>query len=406
MAGGSRHWSRRVLVTTEIALAVLLLVGAGLLVRSVRYLNGLEPGFDPRHVVAASFSLDDARYTDAAKVTALMATGTTRLAQVPGVEAVAAGLSLPYERGLNMGARRLDGPEAGDQFLITNLTYVTPDYFDVLRIPVRRGRGLEAADTADSQPVAVVNDAFARKYLSHQDPVGSRLRFGPDERTIVGVVGDVEQVTSWGNYGPVGPIPAAYIPVAQTDGTFLSLVHTWFSPSWIVRTTAPPAAALGAIERVAGALDPLVPIASFHTLDELRATSLAWERFQALLLASLSALALVLAVTGIYGLMAQSVQERRRELGVRLALGASLRRALGEAMAPGVTMALGGVLLGLVAAIAASGTLRHLLWGVTTVDATTYAAVATGLFLVAVVATLVPALAIARLDPGETLRDQ
>jgi putative ABC transport system permease protein len=405
VAGGSRHWSRRLLVTAEIAMAVLLLVGAALLVRSVRYLNALDPGFTPDHVVAASFSLDDARYASGEKVGALFANGIARLAEVPGVESAAAGLSLPYERGLNMGARRLDGPEAGDRFLITNLTYVTPGYFAVLRIPIVEGRGLQAGDGPDNRPVAVVNEEFARQYLSRQDPVGSRLRLGSDERTVVGVVGNVQQVTSWGDYGPVGAIPAAYIPVAQTNGEFLSLVHTWFSPSWIVRTMAPPSATIAGIEQVARALDPLVPIASFHTLDELRSRSLAWERFQALLLGSLSGLALLLAVTGIYGLMAQSVQERRRELGLRLALGASLGRALRDAVAPGVTMALAGVGLGVVGAAAVSGVLRHLLWGVTAADPATYAVVAAGLLAVAVLASVVPALAIARLDPSEALRD-
>ena len=172
VAGGSRHWSRRLLVTAEIAMAVLLLVGAALLVRSVRYLNALDPGFTADHVVAASFSLDDARYASGEKVGALFANGIARLAEVPGVESAAAGLSLPYERGLNMGARRLDGPEAGDKFLITNLTYVTPGLFAVLRIPIVEGRGLQAGDGPDNRPVAVVNEEFARQYLSRQDPGG------------------------------------------------------------------------------------------------------------------------------------------------------------------------------------------------------------------------------------------
>jgi predicted permease len=405
MAGGSRHWSRRLLVTVEIALAVLLLVGAGLLVRSLRHLDGLAPGFDPNHVVAASFSLDDARYATREKTAALFQTGTARLAGIAGVQSAAAGLSLPYERGLNMGARRLDGPEAGDQFLMCNMTYVTPDYFTALRMPVVRGRGIGAGDTADHGKVAVVNEAFSERYLSKQDPLGSQLGLGNDAWTVVGVVGDVEQVTSWGDYGPIGAIPAVYIPVAQADGRFLAMVHTWFSPSWIVRSTAPPEATLSQIARVAGELDPLLPIAGFHTLDEMRARSTAWQRFQAMLLAALAALALVLAVTGIYGLMSQSVQERKRELGVRLALGASIERALGEAVAPGLAMALLGVIVGGLAAVGAARVLQHLLWGVTTSDPATYVVVAIGLLAVAAVASLVPALAITRLDPAETLRD-
>jgi predicted permease len=406
MTGGSRHWSRRLLVTLEVAMAVLLLVGAGLLVRSVQHLNALAPGFDSSNVLAASFSLDDARYASPEKVTALFDDGVARLAQIPGVETAAAGLSLPYERGLNMGARRLDGPEADStQDLITNLTYVTPDYFAVLRMPLRAGRAVTAADRADSEHVVVVNEAFARLYLSRQEPIGSHLDIGNVAARIVGVVGDVEQVSSFGSYEPVAPIPAVYIPVPQTTGPFLAMVHTWFSPSWIVRTAAPPATAIRQISAATNALDPLLPIAAFRTVDDLRSRSLAWERFQALLLTSLAALALVLAVTGIYGLMSQSVQERRRELGVRLALGGSLQRVLRDAIVPGLVMALTGVALGIVVAVSASRVLRHLLWGVTAADPVTYAAVAAGLLVVAGIAALVPALSITRLDPAETLRD-
>jgi predicted permease len=405
MTAGSRHWSRRLLVTLEVSMAVLLLVGAGLLVRSVQHLNALAPGFDASNVLAASFSLDDARYASSEKVTALFDDGVARLSRIPGVEAAAAGLSLPYERGLNMGARRLDGPAADGKGLITNLTYVTPDYFDVLRMRPKAGRGITSADRADSEHVVVVNEAFARLYLSRQEPVGSHLSIGNTPARIVGVIGDIEQVSSFGSYEPVAPIPAIYVPVSQTTGPFLAMVHTWFSPSWVVRTAAPPATAIHQISEAVTALDPLLPIAAFRTVDDLRSKSLAWERFQALLLTSLAVLALVLAVTGIYGLMSQSVQERRRELGVRLALGASLPRVLGAAVLPGLVMALAGVAVGVAAAASASRVLRHLLWGVTAADPLTYIAVAAGLFLVAGIAALVPALSITRLDPAETLRD-
>ena len=183
------------------------------------------------------------------------------------------------------------------------------------------------------------------------------------------------------------------------------MVHTWFSPSWVVRTASPPATAFTRSREAVAALDPLLPIAAFRTVDDLRSKSLAWERFQALLLTALAGLALVLAVTGIYGLMSQSVQERRRELGVRLALGASVPRVLGAAVLPGLVMALAGVALGVVAAASASRVLRHLLWGVTAADPLTYIAVAAGLLFVAGIAALVPALSITRLDPAETFRD-
>ncbi|HYL79071.1 MAG TPA: ABC transporter permease [Bryobacteraceae bacterium] len=406
IAGRRKRWSRKLLVAGEIAIAVLLLIGAGLLIRTVAFFYQLRPGFDPNHVISASFSLQDARYKTAQRVNQLFDAGLERMRSLPGVEAAGVGLSLPYEAALNTGFQRVDGPEASNRYLLTNFYYITPGYLEALRIPVLSGRAILPGDTATTAPIVLVNQSFVKQYLSRQAPVGSHLDFGKDIRQVVGVVGDVQQSANYGEFAPLAPIPAVYIPATQTNDSFLRMVHTWFPPSWVVRAQGAPADAIRSIQNIAAAIDPLVPIAEFRTLDDIRATTLSTQRFQATLLGSLSALALILAVVGIYGLMSQSVVERRRELGIRIAIGATLSQAIREAILPGLQLALAGVAAGCVLAGLSTRVLRHLIWGVSTSDPATYVGVAMGLLLVAATASLLPALRISRLNPADTLREE
>ena len=406
IAGARKRWTRRVLVSGEVALAVVLLVGAGLLVRTLAHLYQLRPGFDPANVITASFSLQDARYATVQKVNQLFNSGVARMRELPGVESAAAGLSLPYQTGLNDGFRRVDGPQAGNEDLITDVNYVTPDYFQTLRIPVLRGRDFRPGDGPKAAPVAIVNHAFAAKYLSQQEAMGSHVAMVGGTREIVGLVGDVQETANWGAFGPLGAVPMIYIPASQTTDDYLKVIHTWFSPNWVVRSSLSSEGVTRAIERVASAVDPLLPIANFRTMNDLRSRSLGEQRFQATLLATLSGLALVLAVVGLYGLMSQSVVERTRELGIRLALGASVGRAVRDAAIPGVLLALAGVVAGCVFASLSVRVLEHLLWGVSTTDPLTFLTVALGLVLVAAFASLVPALRITRLNLADTLRDE
>ena len=406
IAGARKRWTRSALVSGEVALAVLLLIGAGLLVRTLMHLYRLRPGFDPANVIAASFSLQDARYKTSNSVNRLFESGLARIRELPGVESAAVGLRLPYERHLNDGFRRMDGPEAGDQDIITDLCYVTPDYFQTLRIPLLRGRPFRESDRPTSAPVVIVNQAFVRKYLSRQDPLGSHLKIEDSDREIVGVVGDVQQTPGWDQAAPIQPTPTAYIPSSQTSGELLTLIHIWFSPSWIVRAPGPPANIIREIQSITATVDPLLPIAAFHNVEDIRAESLKSQRFEATLLGALAALALLLAVVGIYGLMAQSVAERRRELGIRIALGSTIPRAIRDATLPGVSLALAGVAVGCVLAGLSSKVLEHLIFGVSALDPVTYAGVALGLLAVAAVASLIPALRLATLNPAETLREE
>lgn len=407
-AGRANHWPQRFLVMTEVALGVILLVSAGLLLRSFAHLRGLDPGFDPNRVLTASFSLQDARYKDPAAVGRLFRDGIERMRQIPGVESAAVTLSLPFESALNVGFHRLDGPAAREQGRteITNITYVTPGYFETLRIPLRRGRSLQESDSAATAPAAVINDAFAAAYFREQEALGSHFSIGSQNFEVVGVVGNVQSGAGWGEFGPLGQVPFIYISSGQVPANLLAAAHTWFAPHWVVRGTGGGAALKSGMQQAAAAVDPLLPISGFKAMDEVRAGTLAMERFMMSLLAGLAGLSLLLSGIGLYGLISGSVVERTRELGIRMALGATFGQAVRSVVLPGFWLTLAGVSLGLLGALAVTRVLRSMLWGVTTTDPLTLGAVTAGLLVVAVLASLAPAARILRLDPANTLRHE
>ena len=295
----------------------------------------LRAGFDGTHVMTATLSMQDARYQSPEKVNRFFDDSLARMRQIAGVENAAAALTLPYERALNMGGRWVGAQPGADRIPIMNMTYVTPAYFETLRIPVVRGRAFTDADAAGAAPVAVVNQAFVARNSAGLDPIGRQLVVSGVARTIVGIVGDIQQKAGWGNFGPVAAMPASYIPAAQTNAAFLKMVHTWFAPSWFVRLRAPQEGIVGEMQRAVEAVDPLLPFAKFRTFDEVRGEAVAMQRAQAMLLGTLAGLALLLAAVGLYGLVSNGVAERTRELGIRMALGASSRQAIASAALPG-----------------------------------------------------------------------
>lgn len=401
IAGAARSWPRRALVVVEVALGVLLLVGAGLLIRTFEHLVTLRGGFDATNVLTATFSLQDGRYRASDRVVQLFDQTLARMREVPGVERAAVALTLPFERALNNGFRFVGGNPDSQ---ILNTTYVTPDYFDALRIPIVRGRAITSADTQTSAPVIVVNQAFVRRHSPDQDPIGRQMATSGSPRTIVGVAGDVQQKVSFGNFGPIAPTPAAYVPASQLSSGFFVQVHTWFSPSWIVRLTGPQEGIVPQMEKAVKTVDPLLPFAKVRTLDQVRGEAVATQRAQAILLGTLAGLALLLAGVGLYGLVANSVAERTREFGIRLALGATTRQAVTVAAAPGAALAAIGVAIGLLGARLMATVMRSLVWGVSVGDPLTFAMAGGAVLLVALVATLVPALRIVRLNPIRALR--
>ena len=400
--------SRRLLVVGEVAIGVVLLVGAGLLVRSFVHLRGLNPGFDPTNVIAATISLQDARYEDGAKVNRLFEDSLARIRRLPGVEAAGVTLGLPYTRLLNMRFMRVEGATAEDKGGMTNVSYVTPGYLEALRVPVRSGRAFTDADQAPSLPVAIVNEQFANRFYKGQEIRGLHIRVGGANREVIGVIGNA-RATSSGLGGDNGPLPnpaIVYIPAAQTSGSFFKGVHIWFSPSWVVRSQGTVEGLAGGIRQSLGAVDPLLPIAKIESMTDVQADSLAQQRFMMTLVLGLGAVALLLAAIGIHGLIASSVSERRRELGIRLALGATGSRVMRDVVLPGVTLAGIGVVIGTAAAFVAVRLLQSFLWGVTATDPFTFAAVILTLLAVAFCASIIPAVRVLRLDPALTLRGE
>ncbi|HVL68169.1 MAG TPA: ABC transporter permease [Vicinamibacterales bacterium] len=407
VAGSRSHWSRRLLVVSQAALGVVLLVAAALLVRTFLHLRGLEPGFTADGVTTATVSLQDARYRTAADVTRLVDTTLARLETSGGIASSAVSLGLPYERLLNLGFAYLDGPEAADQRrAMTSATYIAGEYFRTLGIPVRAGRAFTPRDTAAAPLVAVVNEAFARQYFAGNRAVGRRIGLAGGEREIVGVVGNVQVRPGFGDRGPLAPMPLVYLPLAQTNDAFLRLVHGWFNPSFIVRTDAAASAAVPAIRAALDASDPLLPFAKVRSLDEVRAAAVAQPRMLMTLLVALASTTVLLALVGLYGLVASTVSERTREMGIRLALGARPAQAVRTLALPGVTLAIAGTLLGLVAARGAVTALQSFVWGVRPTDPLTFASVGALFVVTATVASLLPALYVLRLDPARTLRQE
>lgn len=406
VAGTGGGWPRRLLVITEVALGVVLLVAGGLLIRTFVHLQSLDPGFDPTNLVTASASMDDARYREEGSVARLIETSLTRARALPGVESAAVSLGLPYERILNIPFRLVGDARAGDGVDITTLTYVSDDYFETLRIPLRRGRTLDERDSSSGQPVAVVNDAFVREYITGGDPLVQAVAVSGAERQIVGIVGDVQQAGGFsGPFAPIDVLPTVFVPVGQVSPAFMNLAHTWFTPAWIIRQRAPGMVTDQMLRQLMADLDPQLPWASMSTFDALRSKALARERLLMTLVALLAVAALLLSAIGIHGLIASGVAERTREMGIRLALGATSGQVVRSAALPGIVLAVAGLLAGAALAYAASGLLRGLLWGVAPNDALTFAAVGAVLLAVAVISSLLPALRTRRLDPATLLRD-
>jgi predicted permease len=404
VVGGHSHWLRRALVLAEVALSLVLLVGAGLLIRTLLHLQHLNPGFDGTNVLTASASLQDARYRESASVNRLFRDSIEAIRTIPGVEAAAIGLHVPYQRWLNSGARVRGSSASLDTEIGTSMNYVTPGYFEVLRIPLRSGRVFNERDTEDSMPVALVNETFARKFLKGQDALTSYIVGGKVTREIVGVVSDLQQQPGLSRSGPIVQEPALYIPATQFSSDAFRMAHTWYSPNWVVRATGRRQEIARGMERAISAADPLLPVASFRSMLDERDSALKSQRVNAWLLGTLAALALSLALVGVYGMVANSVVERTREFGIRMALGSSRGRVLWDAVAPGMLLSAAGVAIGALMAAGSVRLLKGLLYGVPPIDTPTFLTMASALIVISALASLIPALRLVRLAPASVLR--
>jgi putative ABC transport system permease protein len=401
---GTRLRTRNALVVAQTALAVLLLVGAGLLLKSFVRLQRVDPGFDPRHVLTFGVSLPDVAYAKPAQSALFYQQLTERLEGLPGVQAAGAVFGLPLTGfGYGISALSIDGRKLSDaeqDALSIQIRVVTPDYFAAMGIPVRRGRGIQPGDRVGAPAVIVVNEAAARRVWPDQDPlghhliVGTRLGLGGDHAggEVVGVIGDLKERG-----------------LAQQARPTLFLSHAQFPTGFMgvaIRTTGDPLALTGPARAALAATDPNVPLFRLRSMEQLVASSVAQPRLYALLLALFALVAITLAGVGLYGVLAQTVAQRGRELGVRMALGATAREVVGMVLKQAIRLAATGVLIGLAVGFVATRLLATLLYGVAPSDPGTFAGVGTGLFVVALLASVIPARRATRVDPMEALRTE
>ena len=404
VAGGSGR-VRQVLIGAEVALTIVLLAGAGLLVRTIAKLESLPSGFDGHNVMTAKASLDDARYHDAAAFHGLLTTSLAAMERIHGVESAAVALSLPYERGLNDGMKILDGPRAGYEYGSSE-TYVTPEFFATLKIPILSGRGIRASDTEKTEPVAVVNADFGKTFYNDPNPVGRHFHTESTTYTIVGVVPNVVKQLGMTAGPPLATEPMFYVSATQIDQRIVNLAHAWFQPSWIVRTSGAVSGLQERMQRAVADADPGLPFSGFYSMQDVLDQQLQMQRIEVLLLSVLAGLALLLSAVGIYALVSNLVVQRTREIGIRIALGSTLGQAMQTIAQSGVVAAAGGVVVGLLGSVFALQVMKSAIYGVTTYDPVTLATVPALLLAIALAASVLPALRIARIDPAETLRTE
>jgi putative ABC transport system permease protein len=389
---------RAALVVGEVALSVVLMIGAMLLIRSYRALGGTDLGFEERGIVSMRVSLPTVKYDTPARVLAFYDRLLERIRALPGVVSAGSARGTPFS-GWNIHTTvTVEGgppPRTGQELLTLNLV-VTPGYLETIGVPILRGRGFAATDRDSVAPVGVVNERFVKDVLRGADPIGKRVKLGSPESTapwvtIVGVMRDYR------HYRLPEPMDAAvFLPYAADPRATQMLA---------IRTSLPdPYAIVPAVRAAIRELDPTVPAYRVQTFEDVVSRSLWRQRLQGQVLGVFATLALVLASVGLYGVIAYAVAQRTRELGVRVALGATQRHVLALVLGQGARLTLVGVAIGTAGALALTRVLASLLYGVEPTDPVTFLAVPTALAAVAVLATYAPARRAMKVDPLVAMR--
>jgi putative ABC transport system permease protein len=411
-AGRSHQRLRSTLVVAEVALSLVLLTGAGLLLRSLGHLATVDPGFRPDNVLTALIPLPDSKYREASQILPFVDRLLTGVAAVPGVQSVSLGTSLPLsESSWTKMVWPLDRGSATslDQVPIFKYRQVTPDYFRTMGIALRRGRLVQEADQAKTLPVGVINEALAKRFWPNGDPIGKNVRLGPPDNLIPpGVLPPGYKMPEVQIVGLVADVrsdrldqPAAYelfVPITQAREETSTNLYV------AVRTSEDPLRWAPALRSVVSGIDREQPLASVMPMTQRVADSLAQPRFRTILLGSFALLAILLTVVGVYGVVSYTVAQRTREFGIRLALGAPAAEVLGGVLRHGLWLGLWGAVLGLAGALAVTRLLSSLLYQVSPFDPPVFAAASALLVVVVVSASLVPALRAARISPLDALR--
>ncbi|HVN09677.1 MAG TPA: ABC transporter permease [Patescibacteria group bacterium] len=388
---------RNLLVVSEISLALMLLVGSGLLLHSLLNILRVPPGFDPHGLIAFDLDLPGTRYGKPEQSAQFFRELLPRLRALPGVESASAVMPLPFSDNSLRTSFQIEGrPVPKSEEPYTQLRCVGQEYFRTMRIPLVSGRAFSATDTRDANKVIIINQTLAKKFFPNENPLGKRIKPGASDssdepmREIVGVVGDVKHRTLWR-----APDPEVYIPYDQLAFGAMTIV---------VRAAGDPHSLLSAIRAQVIGLDPELPLYGVRTLEEYISGTVAQRQFTALLLALFAGIALVLAGVGLYGVMSYGVAQRTHEIGIRVALGAASEDVLRLVVGQGLRLTALGLALGALAALAASRLLAKMLFGVSGADPLTFAVVAVVFLAIAVAACYVPARRAARVDPLVALR--
>jgi predicted permease len=403
VAGIGRQRVRRVLVVAEVAIALVLLVGAGLMTRSFVRLLSVDPGYRVDHVLTVPMSLPNSRYAGDERVIGFYRELSRRVGALAGVTSVGgvAGVPLLDQRGdlgINIEGRPVAPGEARRR---ADWQVVTPGYFKAIGMRLVRGRGIEERDLENTPGVVVINEALARKYWQNDDPIGKRFtlggKAGPGTVTIVGIVADVRQSS-------LATTPIGEMYLAHTQFRFWGGGGILRSLSLVLRTTGDPTALTRAVRAEVAALDAQLPLGQFRTMEEVRGESVSQPRFLMFLFSAFSIVALSIAVIGIYGVIAYGVAQRRKEIGIRVALGARPSSVATMVVRQGMALAAVGIVAGLALALALTRFLSSFLFSVTATDPVTLGGVAVALGLAALAASYIPARRATRTDPVEVLR--
>ncbi len=402
-AGGARQRFRNTLVVVELALAVVLLVGAGLMLRTLWSLERIDLGFNPAGVLTMRISLPESSYRQPEQVVDFYSRLLTRVRELPGVAAAGAARSLPLGSTIGDFGLVIDGyvPPPGTQAK-GDWQIVSTGYLEAMGEQVIRGRTIADVDTSDSQLVTLINEEMARRYWSGRDPIGSRFRIGmrPDRPwvTVVGVVKDVR------HNGVSGVVKEKfYVPHSQWHKSVGNPIRAM---TLVVRATGTPSAIAPSVRNAIRELDPNLPVADVRSMTEVVGAALSTPRFTSVLLSMFALLALTLSGVGIYGVLSYVVSRRTREIGIRVAIGADRGQVLRMVLANGLTLATVGVVAGVFAALVLTRLLRGLLHGVTPADPATFVTVAGALLAVALAASLAPAWRAMRVDPVVALKSE
>jgi len=391
-----RNWLRQSLVVAEVALALVVLLGAGLLVSSFARLLTVKPGFNPRHLLTMRIGLTDERYRKSKDRKQFVNQLNAQLEAMPGVESVGIGDDLPIVGTDSHTRLKIKDQAAGlpNEFVSVGLHVINPHYFDALGTRLLKGRAFTERDASGAPSVFIVNETLARGFWPNEDPLGKQIRYNSNDPwgEIVGVVEDIK-------YDGLHLAPTAHVfePYQQNAWAFLSIT---------IRSQLDQGTLLPAVQREVKALDPNLAVSSVRTMEEVMAQSLATRRFVLLLFSLFAGLALLLASVGIYSVLTASVAQRTRELGVRLALGATMRDVWCLVVGQGMRLVLLGLALGFVSALALNRFIKKLLFGVGSTDALTYVAIGVGFIGVALLACWLPARRATKVDPLIALRSE